>query len=132
MTWHGAFLDLARPFADGDGIDDLSQPSLGGATLGLAHLPRCAQVCHQLFLQYATGLNKETSIDRLVRQLHVLVGRELPLQPTGDLLSETSAGTLAGSRLWEPAPDKHRFLFLLQSPGRYPPRIDRPSIALTA
>ena len=86
MTWHGAFLDLARPFADGDGIDDLSQPSLGGATLGLAHLPRCAQVCHQLFLQYATGLNKETSIDRLVRQLHVLVGRELPLQPTGDLL----------------------------------------------
>ena len=35
---------------------------------------------HQLFLQHAAGLNKETSIDRFVRYLHALVGRELPLQ----------------------------------------------------
>jgi hypothetical protein len=41
---------------------------------------------HQLFLQHAAGLNKKTSIDRFVRYLHALVGRELPLQPPGDLL----------------------------------------------
>ena len=41
---------------------------------------------HQLFLQHAAGLNKKTAIDRFVRYLHALVGRQLPLQPAGDLL----------------------------------------------
>ena len=66
VAWHGAILDLGRPLADGDGIDDLSQSALRGAALGLAHLPRCTQVRHQLLLQHAACLNKEASIDRFV------------------------------------------------------------------
>ena len=86
MAWQRArSLDLGRPLADGDRIDNLSQSALGGAALSLAHLPRCAQVGHQLLLQYAAGLDKEASIDRFVRDLHVWVGRELPLQPARDL-----------------------------------------------
>ena len=86
VTWHGAVLSLGWPFADGDRIDDLSQSALCVASLGLTHLPRRPQMRHQLLLQHAAGLNKETSIDRFVRNLHALVGRELPLQPAGDLL----------------------------------------------
>jgi hypothetical protein len=35
-------------------------------------------VRHQRLLQHAAGLDKETPIDRFVRYLHALVGRELP------------------------------------------------------
>ena len=86
VTWHGAVLSLGWPVADRDRIDDLSQSALGVAALRLAHLPRRPQMRHQLLLQHAAGLNKETSIDRFVRYLHAVVGRELPLQPAGDLL----------------------------------------------
>ncbi len=86
VAGHGTVLDLGRPFADGHRVNDLSQPVLRRAALGLAHLPRCAQVRHQLLFQHTAGLNEETSIDRLVRYLHVFIGRELPLQPAGDLL----------------------------------------------
>ena len=87
VTWHGAVLSLGRPFADRDSIDDLSQSALGVAALGLTHLPHRPQMRHQLLLQHAAGLNKKTAIDRFVRYLHALVGRELPpLQPAGDLL----------------------------------------------
>src|SRR5262249_16384949 len=67
VTWHGAVLSLGWPFADGDSIDDLSQSALGVGAFGLTHLPRRPQMCHQLFLQHAAGLNKKTSIDRLRR-----------------------------------------------------------------
>ena len=40
------------------------------------------EIRHQLFLQHAAGLNKKTSIDRFVRYLHAVVGRELPLPQT--------------------------------------------------
>ena len=36
---------------------------LPGAALGLAHLPRCTQVRHQLLLQYAACLNKTSAYD---------------------------------------------------------------------
>jgi hypothetical protein len=52
----------------------------------LAHLPCCTQVRHQLLFQHAACLDKQAAIDRFVRQLHAFVGRELPLQPAGDLL----------------------------------------------
>jgi hypothetical protein len=42
VAGHSAVLDLSRPLADGNGIDDLSL--LRCATLGLAHLPCCTQV----------------------------------------------------------------------------------------
>jgi hypothetical protein len=56
------------------------------AAFGVTHLPPCTQLCRQLLLQHAARLNKETAIDRFVRNPHVSVGRELLLQPTGDLL----------------------------------------------
>ena len=86
VAWHSAVLGLGRPLADRDGIDDLPQSALRGAALGLAHLPRCSQVRHQLLLQHAACLNKETPIDRFVRYLHASAGRELPLKPARDLL----------------------------------------------
>jgi len=86
VTWHGAVFSLGWPFADGDSIDDLSQSALCVGAFGLTHLPRRPQMRHQLFLQHAAGLNKKTAIDRFVRYLHALVGRQLPLQPAGDLL----------------------------------------------
>src|SRR6185437_5078779 len=86
VAWYGAILNLGRPFADGNRIDNLSQPALRGAALGLTHLPRCPQVRHQLLFQHTACLNEEASIDRLVRYLHAWVGRELLLQPAGDLL----------------------------------------------
>src|SRR5271163_1626324 len=48
-NFYGAILGLSRPLADGNRIDDLSQSALGGAALGLAHLPRCTQVRHHFF-----------------------------------------------------------------------------------
>jgi hypothetical protein len=36
VAGHSAVLDLGRPFADGNRIDDLSQSALGRAALGLA------------------------------------------------------------------------------------------------
>ena len=56
------------------------------STFGLAHLPRRTQVRHQLLLQRAARLHKQTAIDRFVRHLHVFVSREFPLEPPGDLL----------------------------------------------
>jgi hypothetical protein len=85
MTWNGAILSLGRPLPNGDCVDDLSQSALRGAAFGLAHLARGTQMRRQLLLQYAARLNEETAIDRFVRELHVWVGRELPLQPAGNL-----------------------------------------------
>jgi hypothetical protein len=56
------------------------------ANLRSKYVARCTQVHHQLLLQHAACLNKQTPIDRFVRYLHALVGRELPLQPARDLL----------------------------------------------
>ena len=70
MARHGAVFNLGWSFADGDRIDNLPQPALGGAALGLAHLPSCPQMRHQLLFQRASRLNKETAIDRFVRYLH--------------------------------------------------------------
>src|SRR5208283_4704325 len=52
---------------------------------GVAHLPPGTQLRRQLLIQHAACLNKETAIDRFVRYPHVSVGRELLLQPAGDL-----------------------------------------------
>src|SRR5882672_10807465 len=72
--------------ADRDHIEYVPLSILGLAAFGVTHLPPCTQLCRQLLLQHAARLNKETAIDRFVRYPHVSVGRELLLQPTGDLL----------------------------------------------
>ena len=86
MARHGAILGLGGSLADGDHIEYVSLSILGLAAFGVAHLPPCTQLCRQLLLQHAARLNKETAIDRFVRYPHISVGREMLLQPTGDLL----------------------------------------------
>jgi hypothetical protein len=82
---NGAVLSFSGSLADGDHIEYVSLSILGPAGFGVAHLPLGAQLFRQLLLQRAAGLNKETAIDRFVRYPHVAVGRELLLQPAGDL-----------------------------------------------
>src|SRR5262245_64186196 len=86
MPRHGAILNLGRPLADGDHIDDMPLSTLRVVALGATHPPRSTQMRRQLLLQHTAGLNEETAIDRFVRYLHVLVGWELLLQRAGDLL----------------------------------------------
>src|SRR5687767_15419575 len=86
MAWHSAILGLGGPLADRDHIEDLSLSTLGLAAFGVPNLPRGPQLRRQLLLQHAACLNEEAAIDRFVRYPHALVGRELPLQPAGDLL----------------------------------------------
>src|ERR1700687_3324317 len=50
------------------------------------HAPRRPQVVHQLFFQYATRLNEQTTVDGLVRHAHALVVGIPILQPPGNLL----------------------------------------------
>src|SRR5205823_6982879 len=75
------------PFADRDGIDDLPPCMSMLAEMARAtHTPLRPQVVHQLFFQYATCLNKQTTVDRLVRHVHALVVGIPILQPPGNLL----------------------------------------------
>ena len=69
-----AILNLGRPFANGDHIEDMPLSTLGVVVLGTTHPPRGTQLRRQLFLQHATGLDEEAAIYRFVRYLHVLVG----------------------------------------------------------
>jgi hypothetical protein len=86
MAGHGTILGLGGPLADRDHIENVSLPTPGIVAFGEAHLTSGAQVRRQLLFQHAACLNEETAIDRFVRYLHVLVGRELPLRPARDLL----------------------------------------------
>src|SRR5215468_659026 len=86
MAGHGTILGLGGPLADRDHIEDASLPTPGIVAFGEAHLTSGAQVRRQLLFQHAARLNEETTIDRFVGYLHVLVSRELPLQPARDLL----------------------------------------------
>src|ERR1700688_2340691 len=45
------------------------------------HAPRRPQVVHQLFFQYPTRLNEQTTVDGLVRHAHALVVGIPILQP---------------------------------------------------
>jgi hypothetical protein len=86
MSRHGAILNLGWPLADGDHIEDMPLSALHVVTLGATHPPRSTQLRRQFLFQHAAGLDEEAAIDRFVRYPHVLVGRELLLQPAGDLL----------------------------------------------
>src|SRR6059058_1697789 len=75
------------PFADRDGIDDLPPCMSMLAEMARAtHAPLRPQVVHQLFFQYATRLNEQTTVDGLVRHAHALVVGIPILQPPGNLL----------------------------------------------
>src|ERR1700688_443135 len=86
MPRHGAILNLGGPLANGDHIEDTSLSTLRIVALGATHPPCSTQMCRQLLLQDAAGLDEEAAIDRFVRYLHIWVARELLLQPAGDLL----------------------------------------------
>ena len=83
----GAVLDGGRTFPDRDRILDLTKPvALQAGMTGAADGACCPQVRQQLFLQHTAGLDKQASVDRLVRHARALVIRMLALQPTRDLL----------------------------------------------
>ena len=85
MARHSAVLSLGGSLTDGDHIGDFPLVVTRVAAFGVAHMSSGPQMHRQLFLQHAARLNEEAAIDRFVRYLHVLVGRELLLQPAGDL-----------------------------------------------
>ena len=79
-------LNLGGPLANGDHIENMPLSTLRVVVLGATHSPLSTQLRRELLLQHATGLDEEAAIDRFVRYLHVLVGWELLLKPTRDLL----------------------------------------------
>src|SRR5262245_14025749 len=85
MPRHGAILNLGRPLADGDHIDDMPLSTLRVVAFGATHPPRSTQMRRQLLLQHTARLNEETAIVRFVRYLHALVACELLLQPAEEL-----------------------------------------------
>src|SRR5438270_2865513 len=62
------------------------------------HAPLRPQVVHQLFFQYATRLNEQTTVDGLVRHAHVLVVGTPILQPPGNLLGATNPKSVYSQR----------------------------------
>jgi hypothetical protein len=74
VTGDGAILDLRRPLADRDGIDDLTMgvpcsSSLYGAT-DESPGPR---MLNQLLFQHSSSLDKQTTVEGLVGHAHALV-----------------------------------------------------------
>src|SRR5262245_20569408 len=57
MARHGAILNLGGPLANGDHIEDMSPSTLRIVALGATYPPRSTQVCRQLLLQHAAGLD---------------------------------------------------------------------------
>lgn len=87
VPWRGAILNLGMPVSDRCSIDNLATglPRCAGR-LASPHNPTAAQMSQQLFLQYATGLNKQALIDCPVADLHGLVSIERDLEPSRYLL----------------------------------------------
>src|SRR4051812_12185517 len=99
MARNCTILGLGGSVADRDHIEYVPLSILCLSAFCVTHLPPCTQLCRQLLLQHAARLNKETAIDRFVRYPHVSVGRDLLLQPPGDLL-----GRPLQRKLLRPAP----------------------------
>src|SRR5580698_805810 len=82
MTRNSSVFRFRRSFADRDGIDDLTaRLSADGCVSRAAHASLRPQVVHQLFFQYATRLNEEAAVNRLVGHSHARVIGELDFQP---------------------------------------------------
>ncbi|CUH47827.1 hypothetical protein RUA4292_02003 [Ruegeria atlantica] len=87
VAGNGAVFDSGRAFPDRDRILDLTEPIPLQASMARPADGTCrAQMCKQLLLQNATGLDKQASVDRFVRHTLALVVGMLALQPTRDLL----------------------------------------------
>jgi hypothetical protein len=84
MAGDRAIGDLGRPLADHDHVDD-SPVGLGSGPrppLG----PPGPQAAAQLASQFASPLNEQGLVDRLVRHMHHRITRIHPAQPASDLL----------------------------------------------
>src|SRR5580704_18572354 len=87
VTRNRSVFHFRRSFANRDGIDDLTaRLSADGCVSRAAHASLRPQVVHQLFFQYATRLNEEAAVNRLVGHSHARVIGELNFQPSGNLL----------------------------------------------
>jgi hypothetical protein len=87
MAWHGAILDVGRPFANRDGIQDLAGPRTpSSARAGVPKVMLTAQMLNQATFKDAATLHEQTAIDRFGRHLHVSIARKGVPKPAGDLL----------------------------------------------
>ena len=67
MARHGPVFNLGGPFADGDGVDDLTLAvPASGACLGPSGAPTSAQMRGQVLAQRPSGLHEQRQVDRLV------------------------------------------------------------------
>ena len=87
MTWNGTILHFRGPFADRDGLRDLTAPVFKDSrVLRPAYAALGSQVLQQLLFQRSTGLNEQASVNGFVGHAHALIIGILGFQPAGNLL----------------------------------------------
>ena len=87
MTRNRAVLHFSGPFADRDGLRDLTAPVFKDTrVLRPAYAALGSQVLQQLFFQRSTRLNEQAAVNGFVGHTHALIIGILDFQPAGDLL----------------------------------------------
>jgi len=83
---YGSVLGLCGTLADHDLLGDEALAFPADAGSGYPERPATAQTSGELAPQHAAALHVERLVDRLVRDSHRLIMREIQAQPVGDLL----------------------------------------------
>src|SRR5262244_680712 len=87
MTRNSTVLHFSGPFADRDGLRDLTASVFKNTrVLRPADAAIGSQVVQQLLLQRSTGLNEQASVNGFVGHPHALIIGILGFQPAGNLL----------------------------------------------
>src|SRR6266403_945930 len=87
VTRNGTVLHFSGPFADRDGLRDLTAPVFKDTrVLRSAYAALGSQVVQQLLFQSSTGLNEQASVNGFVGHTHALIIGILGFQPAGNLL----------------------------------------------
>jgi hypothetical protein len=87
VTGNGAVLHFRGPFADRDGLRNLTAPVFKDMrVLRPPYAALGSQVIQQLLLQRSTGLNEQASVNGFVEHTHALIIGILGFQPAGNLL----------------------------------------------
>jgi hypothetical protein len=87
MTRDSAIFDFRRPIPDRNSVNDPATGlTLRRRRLAAPHHAPATQMRYQLPLQDATGLDEQTSVNRLVGHAHCRILTILERQPARDLL----------------------------------------------
>src|SRR5207244_7140950 len=85
--WNGTILCLSRPFADRDGVADLSAPRpIIGVMAAVTHCSAAAKVRRQLLFQRSARLEDQALVDRLMRHPHTFIVAEFSCKPGATLV----------------------------------------------